>query len=121
MIRDPHSLWPTDRERDRMLTAARTRPRPAAIRRQMRRELVIRTAMQRLENPDHFQHGPEAGWRSRENARIFRMLNATRFEAYSEGHASGYRFAASFDATSRHYGSRAEWELEAARKREAVA
>lgn len=117
-MKHPYSLHPTDRERERILTAARTRPRAAAIRRQMRRELVIRTAMQRLESPDHFGHGPDWGWRARENARIYRMLNATRLEAFSEGHASGFRFAQSFQTRP---DARATWELEAAREREAVA
>lgn len=116
MMRDPYSCWPTRREESRMAAAARKRSQAAAVKRSMRRAAVIRHAIQRLEEPNHFPHGPEFGWGAREHARIERMMHAMQIEEFSRGHARGYEYAQTVEPRSR-----AAWELDAARKREAVA
>lgn len=119
MTGNRYSLWPTNRERDRIFGAARTRSRDASVRRALRRERIIRRAIQRLEDPQHFPHGPEFGWRAREAARVDRMVHAMCDEAYTRGHAKGCDVGRADEAL--RLDRRAEWELDAARKREAVA
>lgn len=100
---------PTYYEAERRDAATRKRSSDARIRREIRRERLIEAAARRLH-----MGGVKPGWVSLEMARISRNVHDLAAEARARGFQAGYRYAASFDTTSRHYEQReprrAEWE-----------